>query len=232
MNDADAPENAPLPDTALSAELVAFLETLDGRDCAVGDLVDTIGDRGFGLLLLILALPAALPVPAPGYATPFGVLMIILGAQLVLGRSIPWLPDFFRRRVIPYKMLRFSVQNGNLPLKVVEFLVRPRLRALSRNRLFLAGLGATIVLMSAMMSLPIPLTNTAPSFVIFVLAAGILEEDGLLLLGGLLLAPVAATIAGLAIYYAVTYGPEAVETTLKPLIKDFLGLSSGSESGG
>ena len=81
-----------------------------------------------------------------------------------------------------------------------------------------------IMLLAAMMSLPIPLTNTAPSFVIFMLAAGILEEDGLFLLLGLLLAPVAAAIAGAAIYYALTYGPEAVETTLKPAIKQMLGL--------
>ena len=79
-------------------------------------------------------------------------------------------------------------------------------------------------LLALMMSMPIPLTNTAPSFVIFVLAAGLLEEDGLAMIAGLLLAPVAAAIAGLAIYWGVTYGPEAVETTLKPMIKQTLGL--------
>ena len=81
------------------------------------------------------------------------------------------------------------------------------------------------MLLAMMMTLPIPLTNTAPSFVIFMLAAGILEEDGLAMLVGVLLAPVAAAIAGAAIYYALTYGPEAVEAVLKPMIK---GLLKGS----
>jgi hypothetical protein len=132
-------------------------------------------------------------------------------------------PGFAAKRTISYKILSFSVRNGRLPLRVVEVLVRPRLSRMARNRRFLAGVGLTIMLMAAFMSLPIPLTNTAPSFVIFVLAAGILEEDGLLLLGGLLLAPVAAAIAGSALYVAITMGPEAVETTVKPMIKELLG---------
>jgi len=221
----ETPELEHLPDTRLSAELRGFLDQLDGQDTTVGALMDLIADRGFGLLLLILALPAALPVPAPGYATPFGIAMVILGSQMIIGRTTPWLPDFIRNRTIPYTMLEFSVRNGTIPLKVVEFLIRPRLSGLSRSRSFLSLLGVIIVLMSACMSLPIPLTNTAPSFVIFVLAAGILEEDGLTLLGGILLAPVAAAIAGLALYYALTLGVDAVEETLKPLIKQTLGLS-------
>jgi hypothetical protein len=220
---ADAEDGAP-PHTRLSLELMSFLEKLEGRDCTIGELVEMIGDRGFGMLLLILALPAALPIPAPGYATPFGIMMVLLGFQLIRGRHSPWLPKFFARRNLSYKVLSFSVRNGHLPLRVVEFLVRPRLQRLSTNRAFLAGVGVTVVLMACFMSLPVPLTNTAPSFVIFVLAAGMLEEDGLLLMGGMLLAPIAASIAGFAVYVAATLGPEAVETTVKPVIKGLLGL--------
>lgn len=226
-----SPESAPAsddtaaaPDTALSRELQGLLESLGGEDCTVGKLMEVIGDRGFGLLLLVLALPAALPIPAPGYATPFGVLMVALGAQMLAGRDAPYVPAFAAKRTISHRMLSFSIRNGHLPLKVVELVIRPRLQALTHSRAFRAGIGGIIVLMACFMSLPIPLTNTAPSFVIFVLAAGLLEEDGLVLLGGLLLAPVAASIAGGALYIAVTLGPEAVETTLKPMIKGLLGL--------
>ena len=210
----------------LSQELNTFLETLDGKDTTVGELVDEIGDRGFGLLLLLLALPAALPVPATGYGTPFGIVMIILGSQMVAGRTAPWVPESFKARTLSHRLLSFSVRNAGLPLRAVELFIRPRLSGLARNPMFLRGIGGAIILLAAMMSLPIPLTNTAPSFVIFMLAAGILEEDGLFLLGGLLLAPVAASIAGAALYFAILYGPEAVESTLKPMIKGMLGMSA------
>lgn len=217
-------QTSAIPDTRLSAELNDFLEQLEGKDSTVSDLINMIGDRGFGLLILLLALPAALPVPAVGYGTPFGILLIILGAQIAIGRETPWVPRRLGTLRVPYKLLSFSIKNARLPLKAVELFIRPRLSRLASHRIFLPGVGVMIMLLAAMMSMPIPLTNTAPSFVIFMLAAGILEEDGLFLLFGLLLAPVAAAIAGAAVYYAFTYGPEAVETTLKPEIKRLLGL--------
>jgi hypothetical protein len=211
-----------LPQTALSSELRAFRDSLEGQDCTLGELAERIGDRGFGLLLVLLALPAALPVPAVGYATPFGLLMAFLGLQMVAGRTNPWIPKWFREKKLPFKLLDFSVRNARLPLRAVEFLVRPRLGRLARSRVFLGGVGLTIALLALFMSMPIPLTNTAPSFVIFILAAGMLEEDGLVLLGGLLLAPVAIAIGGLAIYFALTLGlgddKEAIKEQIKALL--------------
>jgi hypothetical protein len=204
----------------LSHELDSFLAGLDGKDSTFGALLDHIAGKGFGLLLLILALPAALPVPAPGYATPFGLLMVFLGLQMLVGKSNPWLPQGIRRKRLKHKTCAFAVRNSGKVLRLVEWLVRPRLSGLARNRVFLALVSVVIILMAGFMILPIPLTNTAPSFVIFLLAAGILEEDGLVLLGGLILAPLAAFIASMAIYYAVTLGYEAIE----PMVKSLLGM--------
>jgi hypothetical protein len=199
----------------LSQQLTDLLESLDGQDITVGELVDRIGDRGYGIFFLLLSLPAALPLPAPGYASPFGVMMIGLGTQMARGREVPWFPERTRKRTLNYKLLRFSIRNGRLPLRVVEFLVRPRLSTLARSKGMRRAVALVIMAMAVSMSIPLPLTNTAPAFTIFVLAAGILEEDGLLLLGGLLLAPVAAGIAGLALWAAATVGPEAAEETVK-----------------
>jgi hypothetical protein len=204
---------------SLSELLGNFSEELGGEDTTVKALIETIGDRGFGLLLLILAFPAALPLPAPGYATPFGIMMVFIGTQIFLGKKSLWLPEKMLNRTLSHNMLSFSIKNGRLPLRAVELIIRPRLTGLARNQTMIRLLGIIVTLMACCMTLPIPLTNTAPSFVIFILAAGMIEEDGLSLLGGVLLAPVAVAIAGAAVYFAVTYGPEAVESTLKPLIK-------------
>ena len=210
--------------TQLSAELATFVDGLGGEDVSIGEVLDAIADRGFGLILLILALPAALPLPAPGYATPFGLMMALLALQMMRGRRTPWFPERVRNRRISRSKLTWTVKNAGVPLRFVEWIIRPRLSGLARNRAFLSLIGFIVLLMSISMSMPIPLTNTAPSFVIFVLAAGILEEDGLVLLGGVLLAPVAAGIAGLAVYFAWTHGLDAVEAHAKPMIKGWLGL--------
>ncbi len=203
----------------LSRELNDLLTGLNGEDTTLGAVVDAIGERGFGLLLMVLALPAALPIPAPGYATPFGILMAGLGVQMILGRSHPKLPQAARRRSLSYKNFRRVVRGAGLPLKVAEFLIRPRLGGLARARSVHRVVGAIVVLMACFMMLPIPLTNTAPSFVIFLLAASLLEEDGLLLLAGALAAPIAAGIAILALYFAWTHGLEALEGGVRGLLE-------------
>lgn len=199
----------------LSDELAELIESLDEQDITLGDLVDRIGERGFGLLLAILSLPAALPLPAPGYATPFGLMMIVLGVQMVLHRTTPSLPEIARRRKLGYKTLKTTLGAAGSLFRFTEFLVRPRLVRLAKHRSFHALVGVVVILMACSMSLPIPLTNTFPSFVIFVLACGLLEEDGLVLLGGLLIAPLAGGVAVLAIYVAWHYGLEALEGGLR-----------------
>ena len=207
----------------LSRELEQIRTGLNGEDTTLGALVDEIGERGFGLMFLVLALPAALPLPAPGYATPFGIVMALLGGQMFLGRSTPWLPEAARKRRLSYGLVDFSIRNGGRLLTVVEWIVRPRIRTLARNRVFLGAVAVVVVAMSLFMMLPIPLTNTAPSFVIFVLAAGILEEDGLLLLAGILLAPVAGVIAIAALVFGLRHGLGAVEETVKPWLRSLVG---------
>lgn len=207
----------------LSVELHQLAQSLDGQDITLGELVDRIGERGFALLLMILALPAALPLPAPGYATPFGLMMIGLGVQMVLGRQHPKLPQVFRRRVIHYRFLEKTLRAAQGMLRLLEKVIRPRLNRLSRHRSMHAMIGVVVVIMACFMALPVPLTNTAPSFVIFVLACGMLEEDGLVLLGGLILTPLAGGVALLALYFAWTYGLEALEGGLRPLLHRLFG---------
>ena len=223
LNEAPESPGSRTPHRTLSHQLSDLLESLEGRDTTLGDLVDAIGERGFGLLLAILALPAALPVPAPGYATPFGLLMISLGFQMIRGRHHPVLPAVARRRVIRHSAFKRTVQGAGLPLKAAELLVRPRLSLLADHRATAALIGAVIIVLAALMCLPIPLTNTLPSFAIFLFACGLLERDGLLLLMGLLVAPLAAGVAVLAVYLAWKYGLGYLEGGLRSVLERVFG---------
>ena len=60
----------------LSVELNRyFFEEDRSSDIKLIDILELAGERVFGFLFVILALPSALPVPAPGYSIPFGILM-------------------------------------------------------------------------------------------------------------------------------------------------------------
>ena len=73
----------------------------------VGELVDKAQEAGFGFLLAVLALIA---IPFFGLSTPFGLAVALCGAQMLVGRTRPWLPKRARRRALKMSMLDRIVQ--------------------------------------------------------------------------------------------------------------------------
>lgn len=190
----------------------------------MGRIFDAVADRGFGFILMLLALPSALPVPAPGYSTPFGIAIALLGAQMILGRHVPWLPQKVRGLSLSKGVADKMLLTASRFLGKIEHFIQPRLRwftSLQSRRL----LGLLIIVMGSLMILPIPLTNTFPAMVVFAMALAILEEDGLVGLGALLLGCGAVILYAGIIYLVATQGVEAIDG-IKDQIKDWLGLAS------
>jgi hypothetical protein len=78
----------------LSVELQRyFFEEERPPKVTLTEVLQLAGERIFGFLFVILALPSALPVPAPGYSTPFGLVLFLLAVQLIAGAKLPWLPQ-------------------------------------------------------------------------------------------------------------------------------------------
>ena len=57
----DASQALPLGET-----LQKLLNTDDIRGLSINEVTCAVGEKGFGLLLIVLSLPSALPIPAPG----------------------------------------------------------------------------------------------------------------------------------------------------------------------
>lgn len=202
-------------------ELLAREHSADGL--TLGDVFERIGDRGFGLLLIILSLPSALPVPAPGYSTPLGVLIAILALQMLAGRTTPWLPERAARTKLHGKFIDAMLGFLAKFFAKVEFLIRPRLRWVG-SRAGLAFLGALVLIMACLMILPIPLTNTAPAFVIFLTGIGLTEEDGLFSIFAGLLGIAATTLYAVVVYIFIRFGFEGIDM-IKAWIKATAGLA-------
>jgi hypothetical protein len=106
-----------------SAALAAMLADLPGETASIGFLVGRLGERSFGLLLLVLAVMGL----APGIATATTTLMPIIAIQMVLGYHSPVLPGFLAARAV--SSARFSRAIARLvpPFRYAEIFVRPRL---------------------------------------------------------------------------------------------------------
>lgn len=161
-----------------SQKLLSLTQGQEKPSIGFSDILTHFKTQSFGLLLVFLALPSALPFPAPGYSTPFGILLALLGLQLFFGRKEPWCP-----KKMASMRLNFSPKMFGWTLKVlglIEWFAKPRFRYLHRfcgQR----AMGLSVFLLACIQALPIPLTNTLPALIILIFGLGLLEEDGLLL---------------------------------------------------
>lgn len=157
----------------------------EASDVTLDELLSIAGERTFGFLFVMLSLPSALPIPAPGYSIPFGIVMGLLAWQLIKGAKQPWLPLGWRKKGFERKKVRGFVKAGLPWLRRIEAISRPRLTAICTSLPGRLAIGIAIALMSLCMMIPIPGTNTLPAIGIFVTGFGLLDDDGAVSLAGL-----------------------------------------------
>ncbi|MDY7022894.1 MAG: exopolysaccharide biosynthesis protein, partial [Cyanobacteriota bacterium] len=163
----------------LSVELQRyFFEEERDPKVTLADILDLAGERVFGFLFVLLALPSALPVPAPGYAAPFGFVLFLLAVQLMMGAKRPWFPKGWLRRPIELEKVQGFLKKGLPWLQKVELVSRPRLTFICTSFPGRFIIGLAIALMSISMMIIIPGTNTLPAIGIFITGFGLLDDDG------------------------------------------------------
>ncbi len=204
----------------LSDELEHVLKT-DGEALNVETLVARVGDRGFGLLLLVLSLPSALPVPAAGYSVPFGLLLLVLAVQMLIGKTRPVFPRRLEKVRISSSFAEKLIAGAAWIFKRLEWVIRPRMKWVGL-RLGRVLMGLLVMAMAVLMMIPIPMTNTFPAFVIFLIGIGLTEDDGLFAIGACLVGVLAVALYAALVWAMIVYGPEVV-TTIKDAIKSALG---------
>ena len=207
---------------ALGETLQELLKTDDERGLSISEITLAVGEKGFGLLLIVLSLPSALPIPAPGYSTPFGVVMALIALQMMSGRKAIWLPHRLGTIRIKLKLANTMLGTASKFLSKIEPYIRPRQKWI-RGRVGHASLALVVLIMASLMMLPIPLTNTFHAMVIFMIGVGLSEEDGLLAIGAFTLGCCAVLLYAGIVYIVMSQGVEAIEP-IKDWAKSLLGI--------
>ncbi len=177
-------------------------------------ILELAGERTFGFLLVLLALPSALPVPAPGYSIPFGILIVLLALQFAVGRPEPWFPRGLRQRSIGLKQTQRILSAGLPWLKRLESLSKPRMAYICTSPLWRAVLGVAIALMGISMMIPLPLTNTFPAIGVFIVGFSLIEDDGLVGLAGLTTCVIAGAVSTALVTAYFVGGLKLVEVVI------------------
>lgn len=143
---------------------------------SVESILKAFGDRAFGALLLVFALPNALPMP-PGTSAVLGAPLVFIAFQLMVGRQELWLPAFITNRSMKREDFATLATRVGPWIARLERLLKTRLQALTTpfaDRLT----GFACFVLSLILFLPIPLGNMPPAVAMTAFALGLIERDG------------------------------------------------------
>ena len=185
--------------TSLSRTLTDAASSLKGETASVREILALIGEQGMLVLCIFLTIPFLVPVSIPGVSTVFGLLVVLIGVGVMTNR-MPWLPSRLIDKRFPTQKLCPALEQGAKILQRLERYLHPRWGALTRSAAMNRFNGAMIVVAGLLLMAPfglVPFSNTLPAFAILFLAAGMLEQDGLIVLLGYVF------ILGTIVYFGV-----------------------------
>lgn len=169
--------------TPLSAILA---ETIADEIVTLGELVERLARRGFGLLMIVLALPTMIPVLPPGSSAVVGILYIILAVQMLLGLDQPWLPHRLRTYRLSPRAVTALRQRGVPVVRRIERYSRPR-PLFPDERIAARAVALAVLVVGVILFFPLPFLNTIPALGILLLGIGLLNRDSVFLLAGFLI---------------------------------------------
>jgi hypothetical protein len=173
------------PVRKLSEELADLRVRAGTGPITLREVIYLLGGRAYLLLVLLLSLPFITPIPLPGLSVPFGLAIALISLRLSLGQR-PWLSMKLQRKELPAGFIAKVFRVAEKVLLFLEKFLRPRLTFLTDTPL-LRQLHAVLMLAAALallLPLPIPFTNSFPAWTILLVAAGLLERDGVFVLAG------------------------------------------------
>lgn len=179
-------------------ELAAAAEEASG-EVSVADVMDKVGQRSFGPLLLVPALVALTPLGGiPGLPTLLAAFVVIVAGQLLAGRHGFWLPQVLMRRSVKPDKLKTSVSYARPVARVVDKVLGARLAWLTRAPFI--HVAAAVCILVAFTVPPmevVPFAGTVSWVAIAAFGLALIAHDGLVML-------IASAFAAGAGYLVVT----------------------------
>jgi hypothetical protein len=191
-------------DERLSDQLEGWLRSEGPK--TIGSLIDVFEEKSFAVLFVLLLAVPALPLPTGGVTHVFEVIAMLLALELIVGRRCVWLPERWRTREIGMPT-RERFATTLLPrIRWIERHSHARLGFLLDHRLAGVVYGAVTLglIVTAFLAPPFTGLDTLPSLGVVLISLGVLLEDPLLGLAGLL-------VGAAGVFLAIFLGKAAVD---------------------
>lgn len=167
------------PHAPTSEVLEALLSNPPAGRTTLAWMMDRLGDRSFGIVLLLLALLGLLP----GVSPVVGLLLLVPAVQMISGNHRPVFPRRVANRAFETQQLARLIRRVIPVLRWLERFIRPRWTTPFQATKRVVG-GVVFVLGMGLLT-PVPFSNVPPAVMIGLIAFAYLEEDGVLLCAAL-----------------------------------------------
>jgi hypothetical protein len=184
------------------SDLLTALSDMRGTDQSITlrQLLEAVGRRSFGAVILLLGFVSISPLTiVPGANWLVASVTFLFSAQILIGRSHPWLPE--RLLDAPFPGGAFdrvvSSQRVRRWASVMDRLARPRMMFLTEAPFVMVP--ALAVVLTALVTFPlslVPLGPVLPGVSLILLGAGMTARDGVWLMVSL------TSVGGSALLFA------------------------------
>ncbi len=159
-------------------------ENTEGESVTIADLLDAVGRRSYGPVLLLLGFIAVSPLTlVPGANWLVALVTFIFAMQIVVGLKYPWLPKRALNVSFPRKYLLSGIKALEKHAYVVDRILRPRLTFLTRIPFI--NIVALACVAAALITIPlglIPFGPLLPGLTVLLFGLALTARDGVVLL--------------------------------------------------
>ena len=193
---------------ARTSQILLALASQPGERLTVREIMAVLQDRAFALLIVLLGLPNCLPMPPP-IPLVCGLLLALVAVQIVFGREAPWLPRQLMNRSMARTDVERAVGRAVPVFRRLERISRPRMTFLD-TPIAMRLMGAVILVLSLGLLFAPPFVGQIPlGLAVCLVGLGLVERDGFVVVGGLLIGSIGLTLS-LGFVYAIFTGIETL----------------------
>ncbi len=173
------------PEVSSVTDLIDRIEeaTRANDPVSLDNVLDTVGRRSFGPLLLLAGLIMMAPVigDIPGVPVMMGFIVILSATQLLVGRDHVWLPAWMLRRSASDSKICKAVGWLRPVGRFVDRWTRPRLSALTRGAgAAVAGATTSVLAAGTPLMEVVPLSANVAGLAITAYGVALIAGDGLI----------------------------------------------------
>ena len=179
---------------SVSTQLESWLKSPGTK--TIGNLLAVFEEKSFAILFVLLMGVPAIPAPTGGATHVFEVITVLLALQLVIGRDEIWLPQRWKDKELSGERQKKFLERLLGVIRWLEKFSKPRFRFLFDRRLTNIAFGLVIIGLSiaAFFAPPFSGLDTLPALGAVLISLGVLLEDFVFVVVGLVLGAVGVAL--------------------------------------